>query len=84
MQEAEAGQRHGVAGGGGDVLPALVGGDEALGRGGAGVDHGVAVKAAEAGLAAGGRVADGLHRPCSVRSTLSALMARGMPVYGAV
>ena len=66
------------------MVPAVVGGDEALGRGGAGVDHGVAVEAAEASLAAGGRVADGFHRPCSVRSTLSALMARGMPVYGAV
>src|SRR4029077_8604177 len=84
VEEAEAGQRPGLAGGGRDVLPAVVGGDEALARRGAGVAHGAAGEAAEASLAVGRRVPDGLHRPCSVRSTLSALMARGMPVYGAV
>ena len=35
---------------------------------------------AEPGLAAVVRVADRLHRPCPARSTLSALMARGIPV----
>ena len=39
------------------------------------------VEAADARRAVGLRsIADGLHRPCSVRSTLSALIARGMPV----
>ena len=63
-----------------DLLPGLVGWDEAVGRGGTGVDDPVAVEAAEPPLSAVSGIADGLHRPCPVRSTLSALIARGMPV----
>src|SRR5437667_11425141 len=67
-----------------DLLPPLETWDEADRPRLPGVVHDLAVEPAQ--LDRPGRIdkPHRPHRPCSVRSTLSALIARGKPAYGAV